>query len=334
MAKALLVLEDGTVVHAVTRSARPCASHGEVVFCTAMTGYQEALTDPSFAEQMLVMTYPLQGNYGINEYDVESRRIQVRAFVVREDCAAPSHWRSKRTLHAYLEENGVPGIAGVDTRALTRKLRTGGVMMGTVTHDETAEQALGAPARPAALRLDGPRAVGQHARSPYEYPPDGARPSARASSSSISASSTTSCASCTASVARPIAVPCHTTAEDILAMKPDGVLLSPGPGDPALLDYAVDDGGAGSSARCRSWGSASGTRCSARCSARSSFKLKFGHRGANHPVRDEATGRVYITAQNHGYAVDDARARRRTSMSATETSTTARSRGCGTRASR
>jgi carbamoyl-phosphate synthase small subunit len=139
--KALLVLEDGSVFHgdAIGASVR---AHGEVVFCTAMTGYQEALTDPSFAEQVLVMTYPLQGNYGINEYDVESRRIQVRAFVVRENCDTPSHWRSKRTLHDYLAENGVPGIAGVDTRALTRRLRNAGVMMGTVTHDETAEQAL------------------------------------------------------------------------------------------------------------------------------------------------------------------------------------------------
>ncbi len=141
MTKALLVLEDGTTFTGAAIGA-PVRSHGEVVFCTAMTGYQEALTDPSFAEQVLVMTYPLQGNYGVNEYDVESRRIQVRAFVVREDCAVPSHWRAKRTLHAYLEENGVPGIAGVDTRALTRKLRSGGVLMGTVTHDETAEQAL------------------------------------------------------------------------------------------------------------------------------------------------------------------------------------------------
>jgi carbamoyl-phosphate synthase small subunit len=116
LAKALLVLEDGTVFTGTPIGA-PASAHGEVVFCTAMTGYQEALTDPSFAEQVLVMTYPLQGNYGINDLDVESRRIQVRAFVVREDCATPSHWRSKGTLHDYLLDNGVPGIAGVDTRA-------------------------------------------------------------------------------------------------------------------------------------------------------------------------------------------------------------------------
>ena len=123
MGKALLVLEDGTVFHGDAIGA-PTRSNGEVVFCTAMTGYQEALTDPSFAEQVLVMTYPLQGNYGINEFDVESRRIQVRAFVVREECDIPSHWRSKQTLDEYLRDNDVPGIAGVDTRAIARKRST------------------------------------------------------------------------------------------------------------------------------------------------------------------------------------------------------------------
>ncbi|MHB8516679.1 MAG: carbamoyl-phosphate synthase domain-containing protein, partial [Dehalococcoidia bacterium] len=128
LSDALLVLEDGTVFAGEPIGA-PARAHGEVVFTTAMTGYQEALTDPSFAGQVLVMTYPLQGNYGVNDFDVESRRIQARAFIVREDCGAPSHWRSKGTLHEYLREHGIPGIAGVDTRALTRKLRTAGVMM-------------------------------------------------------------------------------------------------------------------------------------------------------------------------------------------------------------
>ena len=148
----------------------PVRAHGEVVFCTAMTGYQEALTDPSFAEQMLVMTYPLQGNYGVNEFDVESRRIQVRALRrARGLRRRPATGARSGTLHAYLAENGIPGIAGIDTRALTRKLRTGGVMMGTVTHDETAEQAL------ARLR-DLPRYGSTDlvpwvsTRQPYAYP--------------------------------------------------------------------------------------------------------------------------------------------------------------------
>ena len=127
MPDALLVLEDGSTYRGDAFGA-PVRAHGEVVFTTAMTGYQEALTDPSFAGQILVMTYPLQGNYGINAEDIESRRIQVNGFVVREECAMPSHWRSKTTLDDYLRENGVPGISGVDTRALTRKLRTAGVI--------------------------------------------------------------------------------------------------------------------------------------------------------------------------------------------------------------
>jgi len=302
LASALLVLEDGTVFTGTAIGA-PARTHGEVVFCTAMTGYQEALTDPSFAEQVLVMTFPLQGNYGINEYDVESRRIQVRGFVVREDCATPSHWRSRRTLHEYLLENDVPGIAGVDTRALTRKLRTGGVMMGAVTHDETPEHAL------ARLR-DLPRygttdlVPWVSTRKAYEFP---ARADAHRGPrivvldlgvkyNILRVLHGLGCA--------PVVVPCQTGAEDILAMKPDGVLLSPGPGDPALLDYAVKTA-SGLVGRVPMMGICLGHQVLGRVFGASSFKLKFGHRGANHPVRDEATGRVYITAQNHGYAVDD-----------------------------
>lgn len=304
MSKALLVLEDGSVFSGDAFGA-PVRAHGEVVFCTSMTGYQEALTDPSFAEQVLVMTYPLQGNYGINEFDVESRRIQVRAFIVREDCETPSHWRSKRTLHDYLTENGVPGIAGIDTRALTRKLRTAGVMMGVVTHDETAEEALG--------RLREMPRYGStdlvpwvSTRSSYEYPGDGASLAAGrkivvldlgVKFNILRVLHRLGCA--------PVVVPCQTTADDILAMKPDGVLLSPGPGDPALLGYAVETA-RGLIGKTPIMGICLGHQVVGAAFGARSFKLKFGHRGANHPVRDEASGRVYITAQNHGYALDDA----------------------------
>jgi carbamoyl-phosphate synthase small subunit len=292
-----------------------------------MTGYQEALTDPSFAEQVLVMTYPLQGNYGINEYDVESKRIQVRAFVVRENCETPSHWRSKRTLHDYLAENDVPGIAGVDTRALTRRLRNAGVMMGTVTHDETAEQAL------ARLR-DLPRYGSTDlvpwvsTRQPYTYEsqPGTAVPHARAAvprelrrpgtavlregeaprkivvvdlGVKYNILRTLTRLGCEAT-----AVPCATSAEEILSMRPDGVLLSPGPGDPAQLGYVVE-AARGLVGKTPLMGICLGHQVLGSVFGASTYKLKFGHRGANHPVRDETTGRVYITAQNHGYAVDD-----------------------------
>ena len=138
---ALLVLEDGTVFRGRSFGAA-ARSHGEVVFSTAMTGYQEMLTDPSFAGQVLVLTYPLAGNYGINGEDVESKRIQVRGLVVHQECEEPSHWRSEMTLGEYLASEGVPGIAGIDTRSLTRKLRSGGVLMGAITTDETVDEAL------------------------------------------------------------------------------------------------------------------------------------------------------------------------------------------------
>ena len=308
MAKSLLVLEDGTTFTGVAIGA-PVRSNGETVFCTAMTGYQEALTDPSFAEQILTMTFPLQGNYGINDDDVESRRIQVRAFVVRENCDEPVHWRSKRTLSQFLEDNGIPGIAGVDTRALTRKLRTGGVLMGTVTHDETADQAL------ARLRDLPPYGSTDlvpwvSTRQPYEY--EGARapsPADAATSPRIVVLDLGVKYNILRSLHRlgcaPTVVPCHTSAEDILALNPDGVLLSPGPGDPALLDYAVATAKA-LVGKTPIMGICLGHQVIGEAFGAKTYKLKFGHRGANHPVRDEATGRVYVTAQNHGYAVDDA----------------------------
>jgi len=303
LARALLVLEDGSAFEGAAIGA-PVRGNGEVVFSTAMTGYQEALTDPSFAEQILVMTYPLQGNYGINEYDAESRRVQVRAFVVREDCATPSHWRSKRTLRDYLLENEIPAIAGVDTRALTRRLRTSGVMMGTVTRDETTDEAL------ARLRELPPYGSTDlvpwvSTRRPYTYA-DGSGDEARrkivvldlgVKYNILRVLRRLGCA--------PTAVPCRTSAEDILAMNPAGVLLSPGPGDPALLDYAVITASA-LIGRVPVMGICLGHQVVASVFGAGSFKLKFGHRGANHPVQDIGTGRVYITAQNHGYAVDDA----------------------------
>jgi carbamoyl-phosphate synthase small subunit len=296
--RAHLVLEDGSVFAGRAFGAA-AEAHGEVVFTTAMTGYQESLTDPSFAGQILVMTYPLQGNYGVNDFDTESRRVQVRGFVVREACALPSHWRSRGTLHDYLASNNIPGIEGVDTRALTRRLRSAGVMMGAITSTEP-ERALARlrdlprygstdlvkeVSAPAAFAWNDPETPGCH----ILVLDLGVKHNIMRILDSLGC--------------RVTAVPCSTGADDILALKPDGVVMSPGPGDPALLDYAAKTA-EGLVGRVPIMGICLGHQVLARNWGAKTFKLKFGHRGANHPVREPSTGRVSITAQNHGYAVD------------------------------
>jgi carbamoyl-phosphate synthase small subunit len=273
-----------------------------------MTGYQEALTDPSYAGQILVMTYPLQGNYGTNGIDVESRRIQVRGFVVREHCDMPSHWRCETTLHDYLAQRGIAGISGIDTRALTRRLRSVGVMMGAITSDESTEDA---QARLREMpRYDNVDFVPEvTTESPYNWPTNGgpAQPAGRPEGPHVvvvdlgvkyNILRTLHRLGC-----RVTAVPCRSSADEVMALRPDGVVLSPGPGDPAFLDYVVRSTEA-LLGKVPIMGICLGHQVLGRAFGAKTFKLKFGHRGANHPVRDLATGRIYITAQNHGYAVD------------------------------
>ncbi len=300
--RAILVLEDGSVYEGYSFGAE-ASVYGEVVFNTSMTGYQEMLTDPSYAGQIVVPTYPLIGNYGVNEQDFESNRIQVSGFVVREECLEPNHYLRSQTLHEYLAESGIPGIYGVDTRAITRKLRSAGVMMGGITCDKTPQQVIEELRRlPDYGSIDFVKQVTTNA--PYEWEPH--LPDAESQFNIV----VLDCGLkynilrllCRLGCAVTV-VPCTTSAEDILKMKPDGILLSPGPGNPDILDYIVDTvkqlvG------RKPIMGICLGNQLIARAFGGRNFKLKFGHRGGNHPVRELATGRIHITAQNHGYATD------------------------------
>ncbi len=299
---AILVLEDGSVFAGRTLGM-PGRTYGEVVFNTGMTGYQEILSDPSYAGQIVTLTYPMIGNYGVTPEDFESRRVQVEGLIVREASEEPSNWRAKSTLDAFLKEHRVVAIQGIDTRALTRRLRTRGVMMGAISTDETPDQALARLANsPSYSGVDFVRKVTTD--KPYEWPAEGQAVEPRFQVALLDMGVKFNIMRSLARRGCATTVwPCHSSAEEILERRPDGVMLSPGPGDPALLGYIVPTvrklaesvPTIGVCLGNQMLGLAFGSRC---------FKLRFGHRGSNHPARDLQTGRVYITSQNHGYAVD------------------------------
>ncbi|MEN8615091.1 glutamine-hydrolyzing carbamoyl-phosphate synthase small subunit [Dehalogenimonas sp. THU2] len=300
--RAILVLADGSVYEGNSFGAEADA-FGEVVFATSMTGYQEMLTDPSFAGQILIPTYPLIGNYGVNPADWESEKLQVRGFVVREECSEPSNYQCAGTVNDYLVQGGIPGIWGLDTRAITRKLRNHGVMMGMITSDKTPGQAL------ELLRTTPDYGITDFVkevstREPYEWdstdlPDDAPRVALLDLGCKFNIMRILKDHGC-----RVTAFPCTASAADMISINPDGIMLSPGPGDPELLDYATEtvktlvDGGKPMMGICL------GNQLIAKAFGGRNFKLKFGHRGGNHPVKDLLNGRIHITAQNHGYAVD------------------------------
>ena len=312
--KAILALEDGTLFHGHTFTGEGAAG-GEVIFNTGMTGYQEVLTDPSYTGQMVCMTYPHVGNYGINPDDVESAHIRVAGFIVKECCKEPSNWRSTMTLPDYLASQGITGIEGIDTRALTRHLRLHGAMRGYISTDVSdpkriVEAAKGLPSMEglgladrvccdAPFTWDGKAMVpAKIVDGTYAWPGTGPRLVVYDMGIKWNILRLL-----TAQGFDMLVVPYTTTAEEVRKLGPDAVFLSPGPGDPAALTDLVHTTAlladeyplAGICLGHQLLGLALGGR---------TYKLKFGHHGLNHPVKDLETGRIEISSQNHGFCVD------------------------------
>ena len=312
--KAMLVLADGRTFSGCSVGATGEA-FGEVVFNTSMMGYQEVLTDPSYRGQIVAMTYPLIGNYGLNAEDTEADRVFLSGFVVREDCRTPSNWRSRANLHQYLRRHGIVGIAGIDTRALTRHLREEGAQTGIVSTLDLEPKSLGRRAA-AYPTLDGRDLVREvTCPAPYGWTETtwslkaGARPPAGRDGGEYFVVAydygikhnilrllvKTGC--------RVEVVPAATPANEVLARNPDGIFLSNGPGDPSAVDYAIAEvkkllG------RKPVFGICLGHQILCLALGGKTYKLKYGHHGGNQPVMDLTTQKVEITAQNHGYAVD------------------------------
>ena len=307
--KAILLLKDGTVLKGRSFGADGDAV-GEVVFNTSLTGYQEVLTDPSYRGQMVTMTYPHIGNYGINEEDIESRKLFLSGYIVKEQCQAPSNWRSSKSLENYLKEGGVVGIEGIDTRFLTRHIRLAGSMPGIISTTDFDVSSLSAKFRqwPG---IEGVNLVeGVTSSSAYEWSqgdwdiaagyrenrnPGGFHVVAFDYGIKYNILRLLVAAGCKVTV-----VPAATTAQEVLAKNPDGIFLSNGPGDPAALTAYVKQirlliG------RKPLFGICLGHQIIGLALGGRTYKLKFGHHGSNQPVMDLATGKVEITSQNHGF---------------------------------
>ena len=296
---ALLVLEDGTTLYGTAFGA-DAETFGEMVFNTGMTGYQETLTDPSYCRQIVAMTAPHVGNTGVNDEDPESGRVWVSGYVVREPARLASSWRAQQDLDAYLRGQGVPGIAVRGTRVLTKRVRDQGAMRAGISTVETSPEKLleRVLASPEMTGADLARQVST--AEPYTVRPDGpVRYRVAAIDLGIKASTPRNLAARGCEV---LVLPATASAAEILAAGPDGVFFSNGPGDPAAAGYAVDAMRGVLDAGLPVFGICLGSQILALDLGLSTYKLRYGHRGVNQPVIDLATGRVYITSHNHGFA--------------------------------
>ena len=305
--KALLALEDGTVFEG--RSfGYPGEKSGELVFNTSMTGYQEILTDPSYKGQIVIMTYPLIGNYGVNEEDIESQGPKVEGFVIKENSPLFSNWRGDRSLSDYLIGHRIMGVEGMDTRALTKHIRSKGAMKSILSTEDLSRDRLveKAKASPGLIGRDLVKEVTCEKACPWtsDHPIDasnaGFRPKVAVVDTGVKHNILRSLQEHHCDV---VVLPASSSAESVLSYQPDGILLSNGPGDPEGVPYVIET--------VRKligkkpiFGICLGHQLLGLALGGKTFKLKFGHRGANQPVKDLKTGRVMITSQNHGFCVD------------------------------
>jgi carbamoyl-phosphate synthase small subunit len=316
--QAILALEDGRVFRGTSFGARAECS-GEVVFNTSLTGYQEIFTDPSYAGQIVVLTNPHIGNYGTTPHDAEARRPYIEGLVTREFSPMSSNWRSTQVADEYLERYGVPVIAEIDTRAVVRHLRTHGVMRGVIASGESLDvDALVAKAR-AIKKMEGTD-LASVVSTQVAYEWDANEPKNQTGDALLTSALADGTAQMhvvaydfgikenilrmlTREGCRVTVVPAKTSAADVLAMEPDGVFFSNGPGDPEPLDYAVENVKA-LQGKAPIFGICLGHQIFGLALGGKTYKLKFGHHGGNHPIMNHQTGKVEITAQNHNFAVD------------------------------
>jgi carbamoyl-phosphate synthase small subunit len=298
---AILALEDGVTFRGRSWAAEG-ESTGEMVFNTSMTGYQEVLTDPSYAGQIVCMTYPLIGNYGVNSEDEESSRPWVEGFVVREASRIASSWRARETLDAYLKRWNIVAIEGIDTRALVRHIRDKGAMRACLSTTELDEEHLVEKARQSPSMENRELASVVTTEKPYEVTPVGdERFHVVCYDFGVKRNSLRELA---ARGCRITVVPASTSSAEVLALKPDGIFLSNGPGDPASMDREVDQIRNLVQASVPTFGICFGHQLLGRSFGGKTFKLVFGHRGGNQPVQDVNEGKVEITSHNHGFAIE------------------------------